>query len=174
MASGDFEASSSAWTWEEDKRFENALVDFPEGYPDRWGRIAELLGTKSAAEVEEHYGILLDDVAAIEEGLIECPNYGTRSPSEGEGENPKVGRKPIGGQRKAARPWTEEEHKAFLCGLKDYGKGDWKSISRYCVKSRSPAQVASHAQKYYERQEKEEQNKKRRSIFDNSIKNEGS
>ncbi|GFP92188.1 hypothetical protein PHJA_001362900 [Phtheirospermum japonicum] len=30
---------------------------------------------KSAAEVETHYAILLDDVAAIEVGLIEFPEY---------------------------------------------------------------------------------------------------
>lgn len=57
----------------------------------------------------------------------------------------------------------------FLQGLEKYGKGDWKSISRYAVKTRNPTQVASHAQKHFERQEKEEPNKKRRSIFDSSI-----
>lgn len=57
----------------------------------------------------------------------------------------------------------------FLVGLEKYGKGDWKSISRYVVLTRNPTQVASHAQKHFERQEKEDQNKKRRSIFDSSI-----
>ena len=41
--------------------------------------------------------------------------------------------------------------RAFMVGLEKYGKGDWKSISRYCVKSRTPTQVASHAQKYFEK-----------------------
>lgn len=40
----------------------------------------------------------------------------------------------------------------FLMGLNRYGKGDWKSISRYYVTSKTPTQVASHAQKYYRRQ----------------------
>ena len=50
-------------------------------------------------------------------------------------------------------PWTEEEHKRFLQGLETYGKGDWRSISRQSVLTRTPAQVASHAQKYFFRQD---------------------
>lgn len=60
------------------------------------------------------------------------------------------------------------KNRLFLHGLEKYGKGDWKSISRYVVLTRNPTQVASHAQKYFERQEKEDQTKKRKSIFDNS------
>ncbi|URD94071.1 hypothetical protein MUK42_34048 [Musa troglodytarum] len=45
--------------------------------------------------------------------------------------------------------WTEDEHRLFLLGLEKYGKVDWKSISRNFVISRTPTQVASHAQKYF-------------------------
>jgi SHAQKYF class myb-like DNA-binding protein len=51
------------------------------------------------------------------------------------------------------RPWTEEEHKQFLSGLNLFGRGDWRSVSRECLKTRSPTQIASHAQKYFLRQE---------------------
>ena len=40
----------------------------------------------------------------------------------------------------------------FLLGLDKFGKGDWRSISRNFVISRTPTQVASHAQKYFIRQ----------------------
>ncbi|KAI3799608.1 hypothetical protein L1987_34907 [Smallanthus sonchifolius] len=57
--------------------------------------------------------------------------------------------------------------KRFLEGLLVYGKGDWRGISRNLVVTRTPTQVASHAQKYFLRQEAQE--KKRRSIHDITI-----
>ncbi|XP_059670780.1 transcription factor DIVARICATA-like [Cornus florida] len=37
-------------------------------------------------------------------------------------------------------------------GLNKYGKGDWRSISRHYVVTKNPTQVASHAQKFFRRQ----------------------
>ncbi|KAK6127569.1 hypothetical protein DH2020_038687 [Rehmannia glutinosa] len=44
-----------------------------------------------------------------------------------------------------------ESGRLFLMGLNKYGKGDWRSISRYYVITKTPTQVASHAQKYFRR-----------------------
>ncbi|GIM15999.1 hypothetical protein Vretimale_18688 [Volvox reticuliferus] len=49
------------------------------------------------------------------------------------------------------QPWTEEEHLAFLQGLRKLGKGNWRAIARQFVPSRTPTQVASHAQKHFMR-----------------------
>lgn len=54
----------------------------------------------------------------------------------------------------------------FLMGLKKYGKGDWRNISRNFVTSRTPTQVASHAQKYFIRQHSGGKDKRRSSIHD--------
>lgn len=51
-------------------------------------------------------------------------------------------------------------------GLKKYGKGDWRNISRNYVVSRTPTQVASHAQKYFIRQHSGGKDKRRASIHD--------
>ncbi|PKA57213.1 Transcription factor DIVARICATA [Apostasia shenzhenica] len=69
--------------------------------------------------------------------------------------------------RKKGVPWTEEEHRAFLAGLEKLGKGDWRGISRSFVPTRTPTQVASHAQKYFLRKNSFSTKKKRRSsLFD--------
>ncbi|XP_058104377.1 transcription factor MYBS3-like isoform X2 [Magnolia sinica] len=71
-------------------------------------------------------------------------------------------------ERKKGVPWTEDEHRMFLLGLQKLGKGDWRGISRNFVVSRTPTQVASHAQKYFIRQTNVTRRKRRSSLFDMS------
>ncbi|KAI7751803.1 hypothetical protein M8C21_031132 [Ambrosia artemisiifolia] len=69
-------------------------------------------------------------------------------------------------ERKRGIPWTEDEHKLFLLGLQKVGKGDWRGISRNFVKTRTPTQVASHAQKYFLRRSNLNRRRRRSSLFD--------
>jgi SHAQKYF class myb-like DNA-binding protein len=48
-------------------------------------------------------------------------------------------------ERRKGIPWTEEEHKLFLLGLAKFGKGDWRSISRSYVTTRTPTQACRGA-----------------------------
>ncbi|KAG6557448.1 hypothetical protein Mapa_000720 [Marchantia paleacea] len=77
-------------------------------------------------------------------------------------------------ERRKGIPWSEEEHRLFLLGLAKFGKGDWRSISRNFVISRTPTQVASHAQKYFIRLNSiNNKDKRRSSIHDITSVNDG-
>jgi len=47
--------------------------------------------------------------------------------------------------------------------------GDWKNISKYYIPSKTPTQIASHAQKYRHHQNGLKKNKKRKSIHNISL-----
>ncbi|KAI3507658.1 hypothetical protein L1887_22647 [Cichorium endivia] len=184
---------STVWTPVENKLFENALAKFDKDTPDRWQRVAEMVPGKTVADVMRQYKELEDDVSSIEAGFY--PKYGyncSTSPFtlewgnsngiDGFNSPPPYGARgkrssaaavalvaagrPLEQERKKGVPWTEEEHKLFLLGLKKYGKGDWRNISRNFVVTRTPTQVASHAQKYFIRQLSGGKDKRRASIHD--------
>lgn len=174
-------SSGSVWTIQQNKIFENALADFDKDTPDRWEKVAARLPGKTATDVRKHYEDLVEDVTCIEAGRVALPTYSNSScslewleksgamhglkqqfGSGGRGQSTKASEQ----ERKKGVPWTEEEHRQFLMGLRKYGKGDWRSISRNFVVSRTPTQVASHAQKYYIRLGSDNKNKRRSSIHD--------
>ena len=51
-------------------------------------------------------------------------------------------------------------------GARGTSQGDWRGISRHYVHTRTPTQVASHAQKYFIRQSNLNKRKRRTSLFD--------
>ncbi|KAK7300972.1 hypothetical protein RJT34_11826 [Clitoria ternatea] len=172
---------STKWTPAENKLFENALAVHDKDTPDRWHKVAEMIPGKTVGDVIRQYKELEVDVSNIEAGLIPVPGYTTTvatSPFtldwvntsgydgfKGSGKRSSSVR-PHEQERKKGVPWTEEEHKLFLLGLKKYGKGDWRNISRNYVITRTPTQVASHAQKYFIRQLSGGKDKRRASIHD--------
>ncbi|KAH7282107.1 hypothetical protein KP509_35G012200 [Ceratopteris richardii] len=188
--------SLQSWTWQEEKLFENALCSHDHDEPDRWEKIAAMVPGKDADTVKRHYELLVEDVKNIDLGKVALPSYPAmpglecgmepvsgfgessssksgaasgRPPgvSSGNSSNGKAGSfKSAEQERRKGTPWTEEEHRLFLLGLEKYGKGDWRSISRNFVVSRTPTQVASHAQKYFIRLNSINKDRRRSSIHD--------
>ncbi|XP_047322487.1 transcription factor SRM1-like [Impatiens glandulifera] len=165
---------SSSWNREQDKAFENALATYPEedgnNEEERWEKIAADVPGKSLEEVKHHYEILMDDVIRIESGVVPLPIY--ECSKDGSVVDPRPSK--VDQDRRKGIAWTEDEHRLFLLGLDKYGKGDWRSISRNFVISRTPTQVASHAQKYFIRLNSMNKERRRSSIHDiTSVDNNG-
>ncbi|KAG6792129.1 hypothetical protein POTOM_001272 [Populus tomentosa] len=96
----------------------------------------------------------------------ETPDHAAAAAADGYASEDFVPGSSSSRERKKGVPWTEEEHRMFLLGLQKLGKGDWRGIARNYVISRSPTQVASHAQKYFIRQSNVSRRKRRSSLFD--------
>ncbi|XP_039134644.1 transcription factor SRM1 [Dioscorea cayenensis subsp. rotundata] len=178
-------SSSSVWSRDQEKAFENALATVPEDSSDRWEKIAAAVPGKSIEEIKCHYDLLVEDINGIESGRVPVPSY--KSSSEGSADHASEGGSGKKGghsshlhgdsnhggkgsrsdqERRKGIAWTEDEHRLFLLGLDKYGKGDWRSISRNYVISRTPTQVASHAQKYFIRLNSMNKDRRRSSIHD--------
>jgi SHAQKYF class myb-like DNA-binding protein len=179
-ATSSGEEGAGAWTREQEKAFENAVATMAEDDDEqgdaRWEKIAELVEGKTAEDVRRHYGLLVEDVDGIEAGRVPLPTY-ARDADEGGGKKGSGGdkgsAKSAEQERRKGIAWTEDEHRLFLLGLEKYGKGDWRSISRNFVISRTPTQVASHAQKYFIRLNSMNRERRRSSIHDITSVNSG-
>uniref|UniRef100_A0A7N0UAX4 Uncharacterized protein n=1 Tax=Kalanchoe fedtschenkoi TaxID=63787 RepID=A0A7N0UAX4_KALFE len=141
---------SSYWTREENKLFESALAIYDKNTPDRWEKVAQMIPGKSVKDVINQYKELEDDVINIEAGLVPTPGYLTSSFTLELGDDrdfdvlrKKSRARSADREKKKGLPWTEDEHRRFLMGLLKHGKGDWRSISRNFVASKTPTQSYS-------------------------------
>ncbi|KAM0046933.1 putative transcription factor MYB/SANT family [Helianthus debilis subsp. tardiflorus] len=163
------------WTQQENKRFEDALALFDKETPDRWHNVARMIPGKSVTDVINQYRKLEEDISDIEAGVLLVPDDPFALEWAANINHPQLfshggkrcqSNRILDHEKKKGIPWTEEEHRQFLLGLKKYGKGDWRNISRNFVTTRTPTQVASHAQKYFIRQLSGGKDKRRSSIHD--------
>ncbi|KHN14065.1 hypothetical protein glysoja_048339 [Glycine soja] len=123
--------SSSEWSKEQDKAFENALAIHPEDASDRWEKIVVDIPGKTLEEIKHHYELLVEDVNQIESGCVPLPSYNSSpegSTSQGAGKKgghswnsnnecnhgTKASRSDQ--ERQKGIAWTEDEHRlVYLC-----------------------------------------------------------
>ncbi|RZB75599.1 Transcription factor SRM1 [Glycine soja] len=129
--------SSSEWSTEQDKAFENALAIHPEDASDRWEKIVVDIPGKTLEEIKHHYELLVEDVNQIESGCVPLPSYnsspeGSTSHASDEGAGKKGGHSWNSNnesnhgtkasrsdkERRKGIAWTEDEHR-FDCTVEE-------------------------------------------------------
>ncbi|OIW18057.1 hypothetical protein TanjilG_19289 [Lupinus angustifolius] len=156
-------SSSTQWTVVHNKAFQRAIVMLPENIPNRWEKMTHHVpGNWSLEDLKQRYEKLEHDVLMIVFGEVEFLELLNKV------EPVKVhqGTLAVPDDKKKGTLWTAEEHRLFVRGLEKCGNGDWKGIATKFVVSRNPSQVASHAQKYFLRQNTTKDDRKRKSIHD--------
>ncbi|CAI9773966.1 unnamed protein product [Fraxinus pennsylvanica] len=145
-------APKMKWSVDDDKLYEDALKEFPEEVENRWEKIASRVPGKSPEDIKAHYNALFVD------SLISVFDFPDKEANADPINNPINHNESIetstrfGGVVDEDGPcWTEGEHRLFLKGLNEYGKGQLTAIAKYVVRSRTPTQVGSHAHRYYKR-----------------------
>ena len=98
-------AAFPQWTRVDDKRFELALLQIPEGSPNFIENIAYYL-QKPVKEVEYYYCALVQDIERIESGTYVLPKY----PEDDYVKLTEAGESK-GNGKKTGIPWSEEEHR---------------------------------------------------------------
>ncbi|CAJ2652871.1 unnamed protein product [Trifolium pratense] len=131
--------NSKEWTWDDDKGFEQNLLEYLD-LEGQWDKPAVLVPS-STTEVKEHTQVITEDHLELSKYSDNCITKDKASIDENKAT-------PVKKKIKKVLHWKEEEHRLFLEGLEKYGKGNWKAISKH-VGTRSYTQVASHAQKHF-------------------------
>ncbi|XP_074359833.1 transcription factor SRM1-like [Apium graveolens] len=169
--------TSDGWTFKDNKLYEDIMEEFEDyGSVALFQRVAQVMPWKTMASIKLHHQVLMEELDWIkssngefediimedngdfEDIIIEDSMVEEKANEQAEQYTTRP--------RKPARIWTLEEHRWFMQGLEICGKGDWRNIAKYLVPSRTPYQVASHAQKFLKRVEKEDTEKCRTTIND--------
>ncbi|XP_074341293.1 transcription factor DIVARICATA-like [Apium graveolens] len=169
--------TSDGWTFKDNKLYENTMAEFEDyGSAAFFQRVAVVMPWKTMASIQLHHEILMEELNWIklsngefEDIVIEENGHFDDIVLEdtmGEEEVIEQVNQQTSRPNKRGVPWTMEEHWAFMRGVEECGKGDWKNISQFFVSSRTPAQVASHAQKFFKRMQKTAAEKHRTTIND--------
>lgn len=81
----------------------------------------------------------------VTSGPLPCANKKAKKSKSKSGQD----KSSQGSQGENTGRWTAEEHRLFLQGLEEHGKG-WKKIASL-IKSRTVVQIRTHAQKYFQK-----------------------
>ncbi|CAM0885249.1 unnamed protein product [Alopecurus aequalis] len=146
----------------------------PPTFPPVGSAVSVTIGDAARTGGEEGIDAPADDMLASATAVVVgedaakavCMAEGEPSEKAAKHKSGRKRRKGAEGRNKAV-PWSEDEHKLFLAGIREHGTGKWQMLSRDFVTTRNASQIASHYQKYTIRQAKLRRNEcKRPSIHD--------
>ncbi|WOK94793.1 hypothetical protein Cni_G03498 [Canna indica] len=153
---------SEVWTFLKNNNFEIALARLDLKSPDWLERLALSFPTKTIDQLRDHYLDLVADIDRIDSGLFDAEEVEQVVETTRITPPPPVPPPPVPPHAAAAvvPPHAAPAAAAakrkrmnwlFLMGLSAHGRGGWRHISKYFIISTTPIQVASHAQKYFNR-----------------------
>ncbi|RZB41915.1 Transcription factor SRM1 [Glycine soja] len=121
--------SSSEWSREQDKAFENALATHPEDDSDRWEKIAADVPGKTIEEIKQHYELLVEDINQIESGCVPLPSYNSSSEgSTSHASDEGAGKKGSGPGHYSGKKRLHRIRLCFFRGVEIIGSGSRRSL----------------------------------------------
>uniref|UniRef100_A0A2N9J1D8 HTH myb-type domain-containing protein n=1 Tax=Fagus sylvatica TaxID=28930 RepID=A0A2N9J1D8_FAGSY len=142
--------STNQWSSEEETIFWTILEDngFCEGI---FEKIVVKLPRKNLLQIREHMIENIVEFRKSQERRLSGKTNSGEDKADSRGEETNSGGDQVSSEKRRRRgtgeEWTDEEKRLFQEGRTEHGWGSWKEISENNVKTRTPTQVGSYAQK---------------------------
>lgn len=168
------------WTVDEDHTLLHAVARNIHSQPFPWRNVADEFPQKSQTEVLKRISHYLQDIQkeiltqAVQHSETQLQNFLIKQQQQPQKSETTMEEERIRKKRSGPVPWSEEDHKNFLRGIRAHNWGNWKTIQKRFLPNKSVSQITSHGQKFLKKKNSNKE-KKRKSIHDVTLDdNDGS